>query len=291
MITGQVIDLHFEIRNALLPLGEQQKIFQHMREAETLAGTLNDQSRLGRACAYLTEYFRQAGSLRRSIEYGERAVALGSAADDGPLQLLASYFLGTACHDVGDYRRALECLRRTAAAMVGEREYERYGLPGLLSVLSRGRLGVSAAELGTFAEGAAEGQKALRIAESVDHPFTLTVACFGLGDLALAQGDLRTAIPVLERGLEICRAANVRTWLPSVATDLGHAYTLSGRVAEAIPLLERSVEQAAAMGISAFQARRLEFLSAAYHRDGRTKEAVDFAGRAVRLARDRKSVV
>jgi hypothetical protein len=51
------------------------------------------------------------------------------------------------------------------------------------------------AELGTFGEGSAFGDEGLRIAEAVAHPGSLMVASWGIGLLALRQGDLRRANP------------------------------------------------------------------------------------------------
>ena len=62
---GQAIDLRFNFRNALLPLGEHGRIFDHLRIAETLARRLNDHRRLGQAFAYLAEYFRLTGAAAR----------------------------------------------------------------------------------------------------------------------------------------------------------------------------------------------------------------------------------
>ena len=50
----QAIDLRLDIRSALLALGELGAIFDHLREAETLATALDDQRRLGWVCAYMT---------------------------------------------------------------------------------------------------------------------------------------------------------------------------------------------------------------------------------------------
>ena len=44
----QAIDLRFDLRNALLPLDEQARIFDHLRAAEALAERLGDPQRLGR---------------------------------------------------------------------------------------------------------------------------------------------------------------------------------------------------------------------------------------------------
>src|SRR5262249_36631590 len=43
----QGIDLRFELRTALQPLNEHERVLTYLREAETLASTLGDQSRLG----------------------------------------------------------------------------------------------------------------------------------------------------------------------------------------------------------------------------------------------------
>jgi tetratricopeptide (TPR) repeat protein len=92
----QAIDLRFSLRNALLPLGEPRQAFEHLRAAERLATTLNDHRRLGRAYAYLAEYFRLTGALDRAVESGERALAVATALGDFPLQVMATFFLGTA---------------------------------------------------------------------------------------------------------------------------------------------------------------------------------------------------
>jgi tetratricopeptide (TPR) repeat protein len=285
----QAVDLHLELRHALLPLGQHRRILDHLRRAETLAEALRDRGRLGRTSAYLTEYFRQTGALDRAVECGERALDLATASGDFPLAVLANYYLGAACVDLGAYRRAIECFRHNAASLTGTWLHERFGTPGLVSVMSRSRLSSCAAELGAFAEGAEAGQEAVRIAESVDHPFSLIMACFGLGDLHVRQGNLPEAIRTLERALHLCRSGSVQTWLPTVGAVLGHAYALSGRVAEARPLLEQAVAHAASMGLSAIQARRLAHLSAVCVLDGRSKEALALAERALGVARDVKA--
>ena len=48
----QAIDLRFDLRGALTPLGEFGRVLDYLREAETLAETLDDQQRLGRVSAY-----------------------------------------------------------------------------------------------------------------------------------------------------------------------------------------------------------------------------------------------
>src|SRR5262249_31065908 len=110
------------------------------------------------------------------------------------------------------------------------------------------------AELGTFAEGRDLGEEGLQIAEAVAHPPSLMFAAWGGGLLALRQGDLRRAIPLLERAVGTCHEANLSTNFPWTAAALGAAYTLSGRIADAVLLLTQALEQIIATKTVAFQA-------------------------------------
>jgi tetratricopeptide (TPR) repeat protein len=285
----QAVDLRFSLRNALLPLGEHRQAFEHLRAAETLAAALNDQRRLGQAYAYLAEYFRLTGELDRAVESGERALAVATALGDFTLEVMANIFLGTAYHALGDYRRAVDCFRRNVASFTGDLIRERFGMTGLPAVMSRTWLVWCLADLGAFDEGAARGAEAVRLAEAVDHPFSLTQAYSRLGGLYLCKGDLYQAIPALERSLELCQIANILTWFPTVAAPLGYAYTLSGRVAEALPLLQQAAAQDTSRGISAGYARWVAYLSEAYLLTGRMDEATGLAQSALAFARDLKA--
>jgi class 3 adenylate cyclase/tetratricopeptide (TPR) repeat protein len=285
----QAIDLRFSLRNALLPLGEHGQIFHHLRAAEALAQTLNDQRQQGRTYAYLAEYFRQTGELNRAVESGERALALATAHEDFALQVMATFFVGLTYHALGDYRRAVDCFSRNVASLTGELSRERFGMTGLPSVMARTWLVSCLGELGEFAAGVARGEEAVRIAESVNHPFCLNQAYFGLGELYLRKGELHKALPALERSLGLCQAAHILTWFPTVAAALGYAYVLSRRVTEALPLLKQAVEQDASTGISAGHARRVAYLSEAYLLAGHMDEAAALARRAFAFAHDLKA--
>jgi hypothetical protein len=84
------------------------------------------------------------------------------------------------------------------------------------------------------------------IAEAAGQPYDVTLACDASGGPLLARGSLGDAIPFLERGVETCRAWNVRLHLPGSLTTLGSAYILAGRLSEALPLLEEGASQAGA---------------------------------------------
>jgi tetratricopeptide (TPR) repeat protein len=125
----------------------------------------------------------------------------------------------------------------------------------------------------------------VRLAEAMDHPFSLSCAYMGVGHLYLRQGDLDKAIAALERCLEVCQLWYIRLVSPFAASGLGAAYALAGRLAEALPLLEQAVEQAAAMRFTVMQSLWITQLSEAYLLAGRMEEAMTQALRALELSR------
>ena len=152
------------------------------------------------------------------------------------------------------------------------------------AVFSRTLLARSLAQVGAFAEGASIGAEAVQIAEVVKHPFGLTVAYYGVGFVALCQGNLPRAIAELERSLAVCRARSIGDWFPYIASSLGIAYLLSGRRVEALPLLEEVVAQRAAMRGGRPTAFLVANLSEGYGLAGRLAEAKQFGQQALEAA-------
>jgi tetratricopeptide (TPR) repeat protein len=284
---AEAIDLRLALRNVLLPLGEQERILDHLRVAATLAEAGQDQPRLGWVTIYMTSCFYNLGQPENAVSTGQRALTMAIALGDVALHVQAAYYLGLAYHLLGQYRQAVELLGRNVAALEGGLVHERFGLPYLPSVFSRTWLVWCLAELGAFDEGRAMSHEAIRIAEAVEQPWDLLAAYRGVGLLALGQGDMQAAIPVFERCLGLCQTWDIAGWFAIMAAQLGYTYALSGRMSEALPLLEQAIVQAPAKR-SVYHARLLGYLSEAYLLDGRPEDALPLAVSALELARARK---
>ena len=170
-----------------------------------------------------------------------------------------------------------------------EPRQERFGQVILPAVQARAWLAWCHAELGTFGEGSAFGDEGLRIAEAVAHPGSLMVASWGIGLLALRHGDLRRALPQLERALRICQDTDLTIWLHAMAAALGAAYTLSGRVADAVPLLAQALERAIATARPGPQAECSLPLGEAQVLAGHLEDAQALAEQALELTRAHKA--
>jgi class 3 adenylate cyclase/tetratricopeptide (TPR) repeat protein len=284
----QAIDLRFDLRNALFPLGEEQRILDHLRVAEHLAEALDDHRRLGRVASFMTHYFIIVGDLDRALESGQRALVVSEALGDVALQVEARVHLGRLYYVLGDYRRAIAVLRKNVEALQGDLRCEHFSLPGVASVVSYAWLVRSLAELGAFAEGMTHAEEAVRIAEVADHSFTLFDAYYSVGCLCLRKGEIPKALPLLERALALVQSRNMLIVFPSTASALGVAYALSGQVRQALPLLEQAMQLSESMGIKATHALGVAALSEAYLLAGRIDEALPLAGRALECSSDLK---
>jgi tetratricopeptide (TPR) repeat protein len=209
------------------------------------------------------------------------------ASADFALEIMATFFLGLPYLSLGNYRQVVHYHGKAIETLTGEWLHECFGEAGQPSVFSRTWLAWSLAELGEFAEGMVRGEEAVQIAEmTVDQPFTLSCAYFGVGLLRLRQGDLPQAIAILEKSLGVCQAGDIQLMHPYVASHLGYAYTLSERFAESLPLLEQAVEQSAATKHMYLYPLLVAHLGEAYLLAGRIEDASQQARHALERSRD-----
>jgi tetratricopeptide (TPR) repeat protein len=201
----QAIDLRFDLRNVLSVLGDHGPILEHLRQAETLAQALGDQRRLGRVFSYMARQLRQIPDYDRAVASGEHALAIAAALGDLRLQVTTHSFLGQTYYFLGDYRRALDILRRNMASLEGDLFGEHFDGGLTASMYSRTWMVTSLAELGAFTEGLALAEEQIRVAESTDQPAKIVQASFTSGLLYLRKGDFGRTIAALERGLSTAR--------------------------------------------------------------------------------------
>jgi tetratricopeptide (TPR) repeat protein len=282
----QAIDLRIDLRNALSPLGEFERIFGCLRKAEILARTLDDQRRLGQLCVYMCHNFYVTGHPMEALGFGQSAQAIGESLGDVPLQVTGNLSLGGAYLFTGDYRRAEACLLKVLQLLEGGLSRERFGLAGYPAVLARGLLSWVFTERGNFNEGMAQCQEATRLAEALGDPYDRAFACWVLAHLHTGRGELGQAVPLLERGLALTHEWHLNYFSVMDTGSLGYAYALTGRIAEGVPLLEHALSAVETMGYRLVQPLYRVYLAEAYVRANRLKEALPLARRALTVARE-----
>jgi class 3 adenylate cyclase/tetratricopeptide (TPR) repeat protein len=286
----QAVDLRLALYSTLQPAGgwHFERTLVYLREAETLAETLDDRRRLAQVYIALGHHFSNRGVHAQAIAFSQRALALATASGDAVLRIRADYYLGVVYHDQSEWRQAADCFQRTVAPL--ERAHERFGqmFPPDVTVIGRAILAWDHAELGRFAEGRTLGEEGLWIAEAVVDPRSLMFAHWGLGRLFVIQGDPDRGLLLLERAMRICREANLSFYFAMVAGSLAAAYTLGGRVADAVPLFTQALEQTMVTGRILSQTLLYLSLGGAHLLAGRREEAQTCAERSLTLAHERQ---
>ncbi len=282
----RAIDLRFDLKTALHPLGEFERIFSYLHGAEGLARILDDQRRLGQLSVHLCHALWMTGQPTKALAFGQRGQAIAESLGDVPLQVMANLYLGAVCMRTGDYRRAEKLLLNVLRLLEGELSRERFDLAEFPAVVARCYLTMILAIQGRFKEGLAHGQEGMRLADKLDHPYSMCQLCWYLAYLQITRGELGDAVCTLERGQALAREWNLAYFSLAHTAGLGYAHALSGRAAEGIPLLERAVSAAETMGYGAAQWAFLMYLGEAHLLADRIEDAFELAGRALAYYRE-----
>jgi len=283
----QAIDLRFDLRNALHPVGELQRALGYLREAEGLAHTLNDQQRLGWLSVYMSGHLWQTGDTTEALACAQRAKIIAERLSDFSLQVAANFYVGQACFVLGDYRRAELVFRDNVQVLQDDLGRQLLGLAGFPSVLSGSYLAWTLAEQGDFVNGLRHGQEAVRVAEATDHRYSLILASWRLACLYDVKGEISNAIPLLERALGLCRDSDLTLLAPYVTWSLGSAYALAGRISDGLSLLHQAIDAFESAGLGAFRSLAIIRLAEACALADRYDEATTHIGRALSLTRER----
>jgi class 3 adenylate cyclase/tetratricopeptide (TPR) repeat protein len=284
-VMKQAFDLRFNLRTSLSPLGEFQRSFELLHEAETIARTLNDQARLARVFTFKALYYWSVGQQDRALDASEQALVAAQPVGEAPAQVLAKLFAGRARHARGDYAQAIELMNWVISATDGDR-LNFLGMANLPSVSARTWLSWSLAERGEFGLALTRGDEGLYIAEAADHLVSRIYAYMALGIVHLRKGNFESAIQTLERAYQMSERADLRMARATVGGYLGGAYTLSNRAARAIEILNEAVSTAAAMELMVDQAMRLVQLGEAYLHSDQLELAASVARLALRNSLD-----
>ena len=284
----QAIDLRFDLRNALLPLVEWKSIERYLREAEALARKFNDQRRLASVSGYMSGLHLNTGGRASDVRaFADEVGAIGASLRDLPLQVASGYYHVWQDLLSGDYRETERHCRTLMDALPGDLSGERLGLVAYPTVVAHAFLARALAERGVFDQGRDHGLEAVRLAEVLDHPFSLIWACLNLGHLESLRGEFTQAIMPLERAVALSYEWNIEYLSPIALVAVGHVYAQSGRVEEGVSWLQRALAGYASAGIGYLRSMSMVQLGEAYLLAGQVEQAWDFGTRALALAAER----
>jgi tetratricopeptide (TPR) repeat protein len=282
---AQEIDLRLELRNALHPLGEHDRVYEILREAQALAESADDNRRLARVFSLLAQSLRLKGEYEQALQVGTEAVRIGSQLGDLSIQATANFHLGQTYFQLAAHDDAHRMHGNNVTMLQGNLAQQRLGMAGLPGVFSRGHMAWSLAEVGRFPEALSACDEALQIAGIVKHGYSQAFAEYCGGVVYLRLGEPARAVARLEQGFALCKAMNFRLDIPFVSAFLGYAYALTGRCEDALVLLKQGVDAAASLKMMANRAWLLGLLSEGRLIAGQPGAAVEAADEALEFAR------
>ena len=282
----QAVDLRFDLKTSLFPLGQFESAITYLQEAEALATRLDDQRRLCHASVHMCQTLGLSGSPKDAVAFGQNAQTLALSLEDIPLQVASALFLGFACFSTQDYRQAEHLFLKVLQLLGVEGSLQQLSLAGFPAVTAHSYLTRIYADQGKFKRGIIHGEESIRLAEAVNHPYSLAVACWCLADLLATRGELSRALVLLERGLTVAREWNLPFLVAGSSGSLGYVTALMGRTDEGVSLLEQALATFEKMGHRFGQSLFLVPLGEACVLAGRSAAALEFGKRALTLARE-----
>jgi class 3 adenylate cyclase/tetratricopeptide (TPR) repeat protein len=281
------IDLRFNMRSPLFLLGRHEEWGEWIRGAELLAQEIDDDARLCNVFNYLSNFHEIRGQHRRAIELGEKALTLAERVKHFSCQVATLFHLGTSFFTIGDYLKQVEVHQEVRNRLTGEPALQQHGLAGLPAALSRSMLVLGMAELGNFEKIEEIGLEALEMAKKAENAMSLILGydCLAMGYLRL--GKVECALPLLEKGYELCRSYEVKLFYSFTVGCLGYAYLLANEPKRTLIVLEEG-GKAENLQASIFTVHPMTVLADAYRVVGETALANETLSRALKIANERE---
>jgi tetratricopeptide (TPR) repeat protein len=164
---------------------------------------------------------------------------LAQSVNHGPLLATADYRSAHACYVLGRYKDAIALLRPCVTSDVrfslGDDPFEMGMAPFAAAFLA-----LALAETGDLDEAGRLADWVVEVSERADNPWSLSHGCLAVRGVAIRLGEAERAVPVLQRGVETCRARDLPIGLALLTPLLGYTLALSNRVSEGLALLAPS---------------------------------------------------
>jgi class 3 adenylate cyclase/tetratricopeptide (TPR) repeat protein len=242
--TQDEIDLRLMVLNALLPLGEQDRIGQLLHEAKTLASSIADLHRLAKVEVLLTLFLWEAGKHHEALESGAAALKLATGNGLDRVSLAARVHIGIVHHALGQFRDTLALHRAVLDELIAAGlEKRRFGWAAYPSIITRAFCADACIVLGEFELADAFIREGELVTQELGHPYSWTMIATVKGRYHLARDEPAIATEIFERVEQRCRDDEVHTMVPAAVAGLGTALARSGRAESALRKVQDALEQ------------------------------------------------
>lgn len=278
------MDIRFELRNALLPEFDTDRILRSLDELDPILARLGDKQRSAQHAAFRCNQHFLIGQQRRAIRFGETGVYLARECDDRAMLGQSLFRLGQSYHALGEYRQAISLLEQGLEFNADDLGDDLHNLSIIPSVLNRTWLAIALVEYGDFATGMRHAKRALETAEKAQHQLSELLGWLSIGYVLSRKGEIEGAVGALERGLELCGRWSFRVWRIRLVSILGVAYARSGHVEKGLQLAVQAVRDSEDMHLIVDKPRLLVRVGLASLKARQSETAREFGHQAAAAA-------
>jgi predicted ATPase/class 3 adenylate cyclase len=283
----EAIEIRLELGAALRPIGDNDGSMRRLVEAEQIAARMGDRRRQARVFCQIGYGHNINGEYDHAIAVLQRAMTTALELCDVRLEAAAMHRLAQANGHLGNYARSIELLRSEILAIRGDLARERLDIAAYPVVEARLLLAGSLVHVGNFAEADSVSREAIRMAETLNHPFTSAIAIMNRGLVCVQSDNLIEGIAVFEQLHQLVATGEFDRYRSWAASYLGNAYARGGRVAEALPLLDEGARLDCALRNQTYRSYLAVTRGEGYLLAQRDSEAKREALHALDLARSR----
>ena len=193
-VTQAGIDLRLRGLASLLYLGDKEKMFRLLHEAEYMARSIGDELRIGAVNSQLATALWVAAEHDRALEAGLLALELAKKHEKFALEKAALSNIACIHHIRANFEDVIRIQQGLIADFSGDLERKRFGWPGIPSVFCRAFLGSAYTFTGRFEEAVQVFEEGLRIADAIEHPVESVLQPIQFGARASGHANRIVAI-------------------------------------------------------------------------------------------------
>jgi len=281
------IDIRLLLRVAVGSTSDFKGWMRHLDEAIAIAEEIGDTPRRLLASVHRTWALNFSGSGNDAVRSGEMALGLAQALRIPRSEALARIALGQASQVHGDYAKSAEVLGPAISWLADGHAAERIGTTGTTYVLCLMQRVIALASLGRFGEAQTDLEAMAEVVRGTGRVYDEVSLCYGQGLWAAYRGDFAAALPVLQRGYDLCCRSENNLFMPLMAWLLGTALIAANKIDDADQVLSHALRSAELVGHGVSRETTMSSLAAVRLAQGKADDALSMAGEARTLAKER----
>ena len=228
-------------------------------------------------------YFR--GETLQAIILGENAVQEAKKTDDSEAIISAINDLCYMCQTAGEYFKIMQLAPDgIGLAEKTKKEYDIFQGRTVCTYKSLCSIyGISMGMIGNFSQGKLYCEKAIQVAEKINHLRSLGQAELYCGYLDNIKGEYKHAIEHLQKSVELLEQSKYFLMLTLARSFLGYAYFLQGDPQKAIENIQIALKIHNDIGFMLSISTHYMYLSMAYFDLGNQEKALECIEKSVNL--------